>query len=138
VDYEYLLDTNTASHIIKGNRPALDRHLAKVPMAMIAMSAVTEGELRFGAARLPHAAHLHQVLEEFFLRVAILPWDSNAARQYGHLRAALEREGRPMGNLDMMIAAHALALELTVVTSDQAFRRVKKLKVEDWTKKATI
>jgi tRNA(fMet)-specific endonuclease VapC len=135
MDYQYLLDTNTASHIIKGNRSALDQHLAKVPISQIAISAVTEGELRFGAARLPHAAHLHRLLEEFFLRVAVLPWDSSAARHYGHLRAALERAGRLMGNLDMMIAAHALALELTVVTSDQAFRRVKKLKVEDWTKK---
>lgn len=135
MDYQYLLDTNTASYIIKGNRPALDQHLAKVPMALVAISAVTEGELRFGAARLPHAAHLHRVLEEFFLRIAILPWDSSAARRYGELRADLEREGRPMGNLDMMIAAHALALELTVVTGDQAFRRIKKLKVEDWAKK---
>jgi tRNA(fMet)-specific endonuclease VapC len=135
MDYQYLLDTNTASYIIKGNRPVLDQHLAKIPTSRIAVSVVTEGELRFGAARLPHAAHLHRVLEEFFLRVAILPWDSNAARQYGHLRAALEREGRLMGNLDIMSAAQALALELIVVTSDQAFRRIKKLKVEDWTRR---
>lgn len=135
MDYAYLLDTNTASYIIKGNRPELDRHLVKMPMARIAISAVTEAELRFGAARLPHAAHLHRLLEEFLLRVAILPWDSGAAREYGELRAALEREGRPMGNLDMMIAAQALALELIVVTSDQAFRRIKRLKVEDWTKR---
>jgi tRNA(fMet)-specific endonuclease VapC len=134
MDYQYLLDTNMASYIIKGNRPALDRHLAKVPMARVAISAVTEGELRFGAARLPNNAHLHRLLEEFFLRVAILPWDSSAAQQYGDLRAWLEREGRPMGNLDTMIAAHALALELILVTSDQAFSRIRKLKVEDWTK----
>ncbi len=53
----YLLDTNTASYIIKGSRPAVDGHLARVPMSQIAISAVTEGELRFGAARLPQAAH---------------------------------------------------------------------------------
>jgi tRNA(fMet)-specific endonuclease VapC len=69
------------------------------------------------------------------LWVAILPWDSSAARQYGALRAVLEREGLPMGNLDMMIASHALALGLILVTGDQAFRWVKKLKMEDWTKK---
>jgi len=131
----YLLDTNTASYIIKGNRPALDRHLVKTPMAQLATSAVTEGELRFGAARLPRAAHLHQLIEEFFLRVAILPWDSSAARQYGDLRATLERAGQPMGNLDIMIAAHALALDLVLITNDQAFRRIKKLKLEDWTKR---
>ena len=131
---QYLLDTNTASYIIKGNKPAVDRHVAEVPMAQIAISAVTEGELRFGAARLPQAAHLHRIMEEFCLRVTILPWDSNAARQYGYLRAMLEREGQPMGNLDMMIAAHALALSVLLVSNDQAFRRIKKLKVEDWTK----
>src|SRR5208282_416504 len=101
----YLLDTNIASCVIKGNSPAVDRHLVRVPMAQLAISAVTEGELRFGAARLPHATRLHNLIEDFFLRVAVLPWDSDAARQYGRLRATLEREGQPMGNLDIMIAA---------------------------------
>jgi tRNA(fMet)-specific endonuclease VapC len=133
--HQYLLDTNTSSYIIKGNNPAVDRRLASVPMAGIAISAITEGELRFGAARLPEAAHLHRVLEQFLLRVAILPWDSGAAREYGGFRAALEREGRPMGNLDLMIAAHALALGLTLVTNDGAFGRIRGLKVENWTKR---
>jgi tRNA(fMet)-specific endonuclease VapC len=133
--HQYLLDTNTSSYIIKGNRPAVDQRLASVPVASIAISAITEAELRFGAARLPKAAHLHRMIEEFFLRVAILSWDSSAARQYGGLRAALEHEGRPMGNLDLMIAAHALALGLTLVTNDAAFGRIRGLKVENWTKR---
>ncbi len=130
----YLLDTNIASCIIKGNSPAVDRHLVKVAMAQLAISAVTEGELRFGAARLPHATRLHNIIEDFFLRVAILPWDSDAAQEYGQLRGMLEREGQPMGNLDTMIAAHALALDAVLVTNDHAFRRIKKLKVVDWTR----
>ena len=130
----YLLDTNVASCIIKGNSPAVDRRLVKVAMAQLAISAVTEGELRFGAARLPHAARLHNMIEDFFLRVAVLPWDSDAALQYGQLRATLERDGQPMGNLDTMIAAHALALDAVLVTNDHAFARIKKLKVVDWTK----
>jgi tRNA(fMet)-specific endonuclease VapC len=130
----YLLDTNIASCIIKGNSPAVDRRLVKVAMAELAISAVTEGELRFGAARLPHATRLHAMIEDFFLRVAVLPWDSDAAQQYGQLRAALEREGQPMGNFDAMIGAHALALGAILVTNDRAFGRIKKLKVEDWTK----
>lgn len=130
----YLLDTNIASCIIKGNSAAVDRRLMKVAMADLAISAVTEGELRFGAARPPHATRLHNMIEDFFLRVAILPWDSDAAQQYGQLRATLEREGQPMGNLDAMIAAHALALDTILVTNDHAFARIKKLKVEDWTK----
>ncbi len=74
------------------------------------------------------------MIEEFFLRVAILPWDSDAAQQYGQLRATLERGGQPMGNLDVMIAAHALAVGTILVTNDRAFARIKKLKIEDWTK----
>jgi len=132
----YLLDTNIASCIIKGNSPAVDRHLVKVAMAELAISAVTEGELRFRAARLPHATRLHKMIEDFFLRVAILPWDSDVAQQYGHLRATLEREGQPMGNLDVMIAAHALAVDAALVTNDHAFARIRKLKVVDWTKAA--
>lgn len=132
----FLLDTNIASCVIKGNSPSVDRHLTKVAMAELAISAVTEGELRFGAARLPHAARLHSLIEDFFLRVAILSWDSDAPQQYGRLRATLEREGQPMGNLDVMIAAHALALDATLVTNDHAFARVKKLKVVDWSKVA--
>jgi tRNA(fMet)-specific endonuclease VapC len=130
----YLLDTNIASCIIKGNSPAVDRRLVGVPMEQLAVSAVTEGELRFGAARLPHAARLHAMIEDFFVCVAILPWDSDAAQQYGQLRAGLEREGQPMGNLDIMIAAHALAVGAVLVTNDQAFARIKKLKIEDWTR----
>jgi tRNA(fMet)-specific endonuclease VapC len=138
MDRRYLLDTNTASHIIKGNNLAVDRRLARVPMAQLAISTVTEGELRFGAARLPHATRLHSLIEDFFLRVTILPWDSDAARQYGQLRATLEREGHPMGNLDMMIGAHALALGAVLVSNDRAFTRIKGLKVEDWTKSSRI
>jgi len=81
----YLLDTNIASCVIKGNSPAVDRRLVKVAMAQLAISAVTEGDLRFGAARLPHAKRLHSMIEEFLLRVAALPWDSDAAQQYGQL-----------------------------------------------------
>ncbi len=130
----YMLDTNTASFIIKGNVPAVRRRLAKVPMAQLAISSVTEGELRYGVARRPEATHLKDVVDDFLLHVAILPWDSEAAQHYGHLRASLEREGQPMGNLDTMIGAHALATGATLVTNDHAFSRIKKLKLEDWTK----
>src|SRR5260370_20717224 len=99
----YLLDTNIASCVIKGNSPAVDRHLVKVPMAQLAISAVTEGELRFGAARLPHATRLHFMIEDFFLRVAILPWDSEAAQQYGRIIDTMERARKPRGTLCAII-----------------------------------
>ena len=129
---EYLLDTNFASYIIKGNVPAVRRRLVRVPMAQVFISAVTEGELRYGVARQPTATRLQQIVEEFLLRVTILSWDSQAAKHYGQLRADLERLGQPMGNLDMMIGAHALAVGAILVTNDRVLARVKKLKVEDW------
>jgi tRNA(fMet)-specific endonuclease VapC len=83
-------------------------------------------------ARLPQAKTLAAAVEEFLLRLEVLPWNSEAARHYALLRSALEREGEPMGNLDRMIAAQALAAEATLVTSDRVFRRVKGLKMKDW------
>ncbi len=130
----YLLDTNTASFVIKGNIPRVRERLIKVPMGQVAISVVTEAELLFGVVRRTGATRLRIAVQEFLLRVEILPWDSDAARIYADLRAALERQGLPMGNLDMMIAAHALAAGAVLVSSDRAFRRVKQLKIEDWTK----
>jgi tRNA(fMet)-specific endonuclease VapC len=97
------------------------------------VSAVTEGELRYGLARVPVATMLRMLVEEFSLRVTVLPWDSRAAAEYGDLRAALERAGPPIGGLDMMIAAHGLATGSVLVSNDGVFRRIKGLKVEDWT-----
>jgi len=130
----FLLDTNTASYVIKGNYPRVRERLLNVAMADVAISAVTEAELRFGVARRPEAHRLALAVEEFLLRLDVLPWGSEAAQHYADLRATLEREGEPMGNLDMMIAAHAVAAEAVLVTHDRVFRRVKELKVEDWTK----
>ncbi len=74
------------------------------------------------------------VVEEFLLRVEVLVWDSAAARHYARLRATLEEHGEPMGNLDLMIAAQALAAGVILVTNDRVFRRVKGLRIEDWSK----
>ena len=130
----YLLDTNTASYVIKGNVPRVRERLLKVPAAEVAISGITEAELRFGVARLTNPKRLSVAVEEFLKYVEIRPWDSAAAREYAELRAAIEREGHPMGNLDIMIGAHALALGMVLVTSDRVFGRVKGLNVQDWTR----
>lgn len=129
----YVLDTNTARYIIKGNIPEVRSHLIRVPMAQLFISAVTEGELRYGVARRPEAMRLKEVVDAFLARISVLPWDSAAAREYGMLRASLEEHGRPMGYLDMLIAAHAIATDATLVSNDKVFRRVRRLKLEDWT-----
>ncbi|HEY1678037.1 MAG TPA: type II toxin-antitoxin system VapC family toxin [Candidatus Sulfotelmatobacter sp.] len=129
----YLLDTNIASYVIKGNVAHVRDHLRRVPMPEVGISTVTEAELRFGVARKPQAMRLQRAVDEFLLRVEILPWDSRAARQYAKLRAVMEDSGTPMGNLDMMIAAEALSVGAILITHDRVFHRVKQLKIEDWT-----
>jgi tRNA(fMet)-specific endonuclease VapC len=130
----YLIDTNTVSYVIRGNFPRVRQRLLEVPMSQVGISVITEAELRFGLAKRPEAKNLKTVIEEFLLRVEVLPWDSEAARQYARARAALELAGEPIGNLDLMIAAQALAAGTVLVTSDRVFRRVKGLKIEDWNK----
>jgi tRNA(fMet)-specific endonuclease VapC len=131
---DFLLDTNIASYVIKGNFSQVRERLLRIPIREIGVSVITEAELRLGVARLPNATKLALAVEEFLLRVEVLAWDSAAAAQYARLRAALEKNGVPMGNLDLMIAAQALAAGATLVTNDRVFRRVKGLRIEDWTK----
>jgi tRNA(fMet)-specific endonuclease VapC len=130
----YLLDTNMASYVIKGNIPRVRERLLKMPMAQVSISAVTEAELLFGVARKPEAVGLKTAVGEFLLRVDRLPWDSEAAQHYARVRADLERNGEALGNLYLMIAAHALAAQAVLVTNDRAFLRVKELKIEDWSR----
>jgi len=131
---QFLLDTNIASYVIKGTFPNVRQRLVKIPVGEVGISVITEAELRFGVARLPQATKLALVVEEFLLRVEVLPWDSASAQHYARLRASLEQRGQPMGNLDLMIAAQALDADVVLVTNDRVFRRVKGLKIEDWSK----
>lgn len=129
----YLLDTNIASHVIRGDRPEIGRRLASLPMEEIAISAVTEGELLYGLAKRNHPAALTERVRQFLLRVDVLAWDRDVARAYGDLRASCEAEGVSLGPLDMMIAAHAVAANAVLVTKDKAFSRVPDpLRMENW------
>ncbi len=128
----FRLDMPVASFLIRGASAPLKARLLSVPMALMCVSAVTHGELVFGLARRPEASALRTAVREFLVRLDVLAWDSAAAERYGALRALLERLGTPLGNLDTLIAAHALATGAVLVTNDQAFRRVEGLSVEDW------
>src|SRR5580692_6753817 len=130
----YLLDTNTVSYIIKGNRPRVRERLLRVPIAEVGISVITAAELIFGLARRAAATKLRIVVEELLRRVEVLAWGSDAAQQYATIRAAWESGGEPIGNLDLMIAAQALASDLILVSSDAVFKRVKNLKIEDWSR----
>jgi tRNA(fMet)-specific endonuclease VapC len=129
----YLLDTYIASHVIRGDKPAIGRRLASLPMEGIAISAVTEGELLYGLARRNHPAALTERVRQFLLRVDVLAWDRDAARAYSDLLASCEAKGVSLAPLDMMIAGHAVAADAVLVTSDKAFARVPDpLRTEDW------
>lgn len=128
----YMLDTNMVSHFIKGINNVRNKVIS-VPMSELGISAITEGELLFGLAKKPDAKQLHIVVHEFLIRVDVLPWDSAVANCYGKLRADLQKKGKVLGNLDLLIAAHALTLGLVLITNDRAFTQVKGLQIEDWT-----
>ena len=130
----YMLDTNTVSYIIKGEPASIQQHLVNVPMASICISVITEAELLRGLAKKPEAKQLALLVKEFLLRVEILPWDSDAANAYAHLRTACEKEGKSLGAMDMLIAAHSVAEGAVLITNDKAFYRVAQhLVLEDWT-----
>ena len=131
----YMLDTNTASYIIKGTNDSVKAHLEYVPMASICISSITQAELLRGVAKKPEAKHLPVIVNEFLLRVEILPWDSHAAKAYAELRTACEKDGKSLGAMDMLIAAHSVSSGAILVTNDKAFYNVGHyLSLEDWTK----
>ena len=131
----YMLDTNTASYIIKGEPVVIREHLRNVPMVNICISAITEAELLRGVAKKPESKRLSMAVKEFLLRVEILSWDSDAADTYAQLRTVCENEGKPLGTMDMLIAAHSVAVAAILITNDKAFYNIEHhIMLEDWTK----
>ena len=127
-----MLDTNIASVLIRSPNDALRARLRAHPLTSVCVSVVTEAELLYGLARRPEATALKSAVEAFLRHVDVLPWDSAAAVAYATLRATLEGRGNPLGNLDTMIAAHALATASLLITNDKALLRTPELRAEDW------
>jgi len=130
----YLLDTNTVSFHIRQSSGALQRRLRRTRADAVAISVVTEMELRYGLARNPKL-RIAPLVEAFLAGITIMPMSSDAAVHYAIVRSGLEAKGTPIGPLDLMIASHALALGTTLITSSlDEFRRVPGLKCVDWTR----
>lgn len=122
----HLLDTNIASYLIKGRGQAIEARLARMPPDSIAVSVITRAELMYGLKSLPPAHRLHLVVKQFLKLVRVLPWEAEAADWYAEIRHQLTTRGAPIGEMDMMIAAHALALGATLVTNNMKhFERIK-------------
>jgi tRNA(fMet)-specific endonuclease VapC len=128
----YMLDTNTVSHLIKGQL-TVARRVVAVPMASLCISSITAGELLFGLAKRPDAKRLHAVVKEFLRCLDVLPWDGATAEHCATIRAVMEQQGKTLGPLDLLIAAHASDMAAVLVTNDRAFGRIAGLHVEDWT-----
>ena len=129
----YMLDTNTVSHLIK-QHPDVARKVVATPMAALCLSSITEGELLFGLAKHPDAERLHSAVRELLRRVDVLPWDSLVAKRYGVVRADMQRQGKILAPLDLLIGTHALAVDAVLVTNDNAFAEIAGLQIEDWVK----
>jgi len=128
----YLLDTNIVSDLVRHPQGRVAARLAQSGDEKVATSIIVASEMRYGAAR-KKSARLSAQLETILGALEILPLETPADRHYGELRARLESTGKPISANDMLIAAHALALDCTLVTDNvRAFLRIKGLRVENW------
>lgn len=128
-----MLDTNICIELIRGRAQRVFDRLRQHRIDDVAISSITLAELRYGVAKSAQPARNAALLAGFCAPLAILPFDDRAAGNYGSARVALERKGTPIGPLDMLIAAHALSLDMTLVTNNEReFRRVVGLRIENW------
>ncbi|MBT8420337.1 MAG: tRNA(fMet)-specific endonuclease VapC [Gammaproteobacteria bacterium] len=128
----YMLDTNIVIYTIK-NRPEAVRKAFNTYEGQMCISSVTWGELVFGAERSDQPQRNLADIEAMAARLTLVPFDAQAAAHFGQLRAQLYRIGQPIGPYDMMIAGHARALGLILVTNNlREFERVPGLQVENF------
>jgi tRNA(fMet)-specific endonuclease VapC len=131
---KFVLDTNICIYALKQNPRVLDRLLAH-QRSDVAVSVITEAELLTGAAKSSSAGRTARLVENFLRPITVLEFSSQDAAAYASVRAKLERAGTPIGPLDTLIAAQAVARKLILVTNNEReFRRVQGLKVENWVK----
>lgn len=130
---KFLLDTNICIYALKNKPPEVLERLRAVGADAVAISVITMLEIRQGAEKSQHPKKTHKRLDPFLAPLTILPFDEEAASEGARIRAHLERQGTPIGDLDSLIAAHAIARGLTLVTNNlREFNRVPGLRTENW------
>jgi tRNA(fMet)-specific endonuclease VapC len=130
-----LLDTNICIYIIKNKVPEVREHFKRYTLGEISISSITVAELQYGVAKSTAKEKNANALEAFLLPLTIIPFDLKSALVYGTIRAELERQGTPIGGMDMLISAQAIAGEYTLVTNNlKEFRRIPALRCETWIK----
>ncbi len=130
----HMLDTDTASYLIKGKSRVIEDKLAALVPSMVCISVMTRAELQYGLKRLPTDHRLYLAVSQFLKIVRILPWDTEAADWYASIRHQLVSTGQPIGEMDMMIAAHSLSAGAVLVTNNSRhFERIEApLILENW------
>jgi len=129
----YMLDTNICIYIIKQKPANVITRFRQLPILSLAISSITLSELEYGVMKSSKPDQNQLALSQFLAPLEILPYEDNAAQNYGKLRAFLEKQGTPIGSLDMLIAAHALSINCTLVTNNEKeFSRVPDLHIENW------
>ncbi len=130
----YLLDTNICIYLIKKKAPSVLKTLRSKRPEEVAISTITQAELEYGIAGSERPDQNRIALLQFLVPFQLLDFDQLAAVQYGPIRASLEAVGRPIGPMDLLLAAQAKSRDLVLVTNNESeFRRVQGLKVENWT-----
>lgn len=128
-----MLDTDICSYIIKRRPVSAFEVFDKMDGAQLCVSILTYAELLFGVERVSSKKINRKIVDEFMARLRVLDWDKAAAEHYAHLRAYLEKKGKPIGHMDMQIAAHALSAGAAIVTNNiRHFAHVPKLKTVNW------
>jgi tRNA(fMet)-specific endonuclease VapC len=128
---KFMLDTDTVSFALRGHGRVGARLVEHAP-SQICISAITAAELRFGAER-RDSKKLRRLIETFTSTVSVMPFDDECAVVFGKLATRLVEKGRPIGHYDALIAAHATALEVTLVTNNEKhFGQVEGLKLANW------
>ncbi len=129
----YLLDTDTCIYLIKRQPPQALTKLQTLELSAVGISSITLSELEYGVAKSSKPQQNKLALAQFLAPLEVLPYDDVAAARYGPIRAFLESQGTPIGPLDTLIAAHALALNYILVTNNvREFSRLPDLVVENW------
>jgi tRNA(fMet)-specific endonuclease VapC len=128
-----MLDTNICIYLIKKQPAILLERFASYPVGDIGISVITLAELEYGASKSSNPHRNREALEQFVLPLEVAVFDRPATLTYGKIRALLEKTGRPIGSMDMLIAAHALSLGVHLVTNNvKEFKRVPGLRIENW------
>jgi len=128
----YMLDTNIISDLIRNPQGRAAKRIAKVGEDNICTSIIVAAELRYGCAK-SGSTRLLKAVEELLGEIEVLPLEVPADTEYGGIRSELEAAGKPIGSNDLLIAAHASAIQATIVTANtDEFKRIRGLNVENW------